>query len=224
MTTITTEPQRRPRPTMRELAHEISDVVFDLPRYATAPLYRHWHQRWGATDEELGAAMPGDELIDDVDFLATRAITIDAHPRAVWPRLVQVGCLRAGFYANDLLDNLGHPSADRILPEFQHLDLNQWVPMSPKPTDTTAFRVAGYQENQSLLWQQPASTWCWTLTELPDGKTRLVTRIRIHRARHNPAAALLSVILTEFGDFPMIRRMLLGIRDRAERSHTGDIR
>jgi hypothetical protein len=62
--------------------------------------------------------MPGDDLITNPKYLATRAVTIDAPPSAVWPWLVQVGCLRAGFYAHDLLDNLGHPSSWTILPEF----------------------------------------------------------------------------------------------------------
>ena len=87
--------------------------------------------------------MPGDDLIAGAQYRATRAITIDAPPEQVWPWLVQVGCLRAGFYANDLLDNLGHPSARTILPEFQTLEIGQWVPMSPTPSDTTAFKVAG---------------------------------------------------------------------------------
>ena len=160
--------------------------------------------------------MPGDDLIEDVAYLATRAITIDAPRARVWPWLVQVGCLRAGFYANDLLDNMGHPSATRVLAEFQHLETGQWVPMSPTPSDTTAFTVAGFEENSWLLWQQPLSTWSWTLGALPRDMTRLVTRLRIHLDWSHPAISLFSVVLNEFGDFPMMRRMLLGIRDRAE--------
>lgn len=211
-----TIPQRRPRPTARELAHEIGAVVADLPRFATAPLYRRWHQRWGATEAETLAAMPGDDIIDDVAYLCTRAITIDAPPPAVWPWLAQVGCLKAGFYADDLLDNLGHPSAREILPEFQQLEIGQWVPMSPTPNDTTAFKIAGFDESRWLLWQQPLSTWSWTLTELPGGRTRLITRLRIHLDWTHRAVSLFSVVLNECGDFPMMRRMLLGIRDRAE--------
>lgn len=208
--------QRRPRPTLSELTKEIGVVLIDLPRYATAPLYRHRHQRWGATDDEVQGVMPGDDRIADVAYLATRAITINAPPSAVWPWLVQVGCLKAGFYANDLLDNLGHPSAREILPEFQHLEVDQWVPMSPTPNDTTAFKVAGFEENRWLLWQQPLSTWSWKLTELPDEQTRLVTRLRIHLDWSHKAISVFSVVLNEFGDFAMMRRMLLGIRDRAE--------
>jgi hypothetical protein len=214
----TTYEQRRPRPSRSELAREIGAVIADLPRFATAPFVRSRHQRWGATDDEVRAEMPGDELITEVSYLATRAITIDAPPEAVWPWLVQIGCLKAGFYANDLLDNLGHPSAREILPEFQHLEIGQWIPMSPTPNDTTAFKVAGFEENRWLLWQQPLSTWSWTLTGLPDDRTRLVTRLRIHLDWTHKAITVFSVILNEFGDYPMMRRMLLGLRQRAETS------
>jgi hypothetical protein len=50
-----------PRPTARQLAREVSEVALALPLFATAPLLRHWHRRWGATDAEVAAAMPGDE-------------------------------------------------------------------------------------------------------------------------------------------------------------------
>jgi hypothetical protein len=53
-------------------------------------LGRPWHQRWGATDEEIARALPGDELLPDAN-VSTRAITIDARPEQVWPWLVQLG-------------------------------------------------------------------------------------------------------------------------------------
>jgi hypothetical protein len=59
--------------------------------------FRRWHQRWGATDEEVAARMPGDELIESAAFTATRAITVSAPPREIWPWLAQVGFGRAGF-------------------------------------------------------------------------------------------------------------------------------
>jgi hypothetical protein len=75
--------------------------------------------------------LPGDELVDRPTFNATRAISIAAPPQVVWPWLVQVGTTRAGWYSYDLLDNLGHPSARRILPEYQGLAAGDVVPMSP---------------------------------------------------------------------------------------------
>jgi hypothetical protein len=91
-----------------------------------------------------------------------------------------VGCRRAGFYSNDLLDNLGQPSSREIVPELQHLDVGQWVPMSPTPSDATAFRVDSFEVNRWLLWRKPDSTWAWTLTELGESRTRLLTRVRAY--------------------------------------------
>jgi hypothetical protein len=207
---------RRPRPTAGELFHETRWLITDLPRFAAAPFYRSRHLRWGATDDEVRASMPGDEVITNPKYLAARAITIDAPPSAVWPWLVQVGCLRAGFYAHGLLDNLGYPSSWTILPEFQRLEIGQWVPMSPTPSETTAFKVAGFEVNRWLLWKQPLSTWSWMLTPTPAGSTRLVTRLRTDVDWHHPAISTLTTVLNEFGDYPMMRRMLLGIADRAE--------
>jgi hypothetical protein len=160
--------------------------------------------------------MPGDHLLPTAPYGCTRAVWIAAPPAAVWPWLVQVGCLRAGFYSDDLLDNLAHPSADRIVPELQDLRVGRWVPMSPTPSDTTAFRVHDFLWCRRLLWVKPDSTWSWVLTPGGDGTTRLVTRLRARYDWSRPATALAAAALMEFGDFAMMRRMLRGIRERAE--------
>src|SRR5918995_697871 len=153
----------------RELLDQIGDVVHDLPAFLTAPLYRKWHLRWGASPDEITEALPGDDFLPRAQFQATRAITIDAPPDRVWPWLVQVGCLRAGFYSDDLLDNLGRPSSRVVLPELQHLEVGNLVPMSPVPTESTSFRVASYAVPHELLWTTPDSTWSWRLTEEAPG-------------------------------------------------------
>ncbi len=104
-----------PRPTPRQLADELAVLVAALPRFATAPLLRRRHTRWGATAAECAAGMAGDELVSGCQFVCTRAITIGAPPEAAWPWLVQVGFGKAGFYSIDLLDNASHPSATRII-------------------------------------------------------------------------------------------------------------
>lgn len=200
------------------LVGQIRDVLFDLPVFLTAPLYRRWHLRWGATPDEVFRTMPGDAVLPDAQFRATRAITIDASPDDVWPWLVQVGCLRAGWYSNDLLDNLGRPSATTIEPSFQDLAVGQWVPMSPKgpPSERTALKVDSFEVNRWLLWTKPGGTWSWQLTPTAENGTRLVTRIHAAYDWRHPVSALFGVVLMELGDFAMLRRMLRGIKARAE--------
>ena len=178
-------------------------------------LYRPWHQRWGASVDEVAAVLPGDDLLPVAEFHPTRAVTIAARPEEIWPWIVQIGFNRAGFYAYDLLDNLARPSAERIIPALQDPKVGDWIPMSPTVNDTTAFRVRAFEPNQWMLWSKPDSTWCWTLRPLDDQRTRLVSRIRAKYAWEKPTV-ILSLFLLELGDFLMNRRELLGIKRRAE--------
>ncbi len=76
----------------------------------------------------------------------------------------------------------------------------------------------GFEPNRFLLWKKPHSTWAWKLEPITGGRTRLITRLKDRYAwRANPAIALLSLILFEFGDFPMMRKLLLEVRARSER-------
>jgi len=203
--------------TQRRIWRGLRDVVVASPRFATAPLVRSWHLRWGATGDEVRGPMPGDEIVPRASFRATRAITIDAPPAAVWPWIVQLGFGRAGFYSYDLFDNAARPSADRVLPEYQHPQVGDWVPMAAKVNETTAFRIKAFEEPEWLLWEKPNSTWSWKLVALDGGRTRLVTRLKQFNDWGHSLMALLTVVLFELGDFPMMRRLLLGVKARAER-------
>jgi hypothetical protein len=158
--------------------------------------------------------MPGDDLVPVSHFTATRAITIEARPCDVWLWLTQVGYGRAGFYSYDLLDNLGRPNATAIMPQWQRAAVGDLAaPMASHPTPGTSFRVAGAEPQPRLVWAKPGSTWAGTLDPLALDRTRL-TRLR---QRYQPTpAGLLTIILAEFGDFAMMRKMLLGIKSRAE--------
>ena len=86
--------------------------------------------------------------------------------------------------------------------------------MASPANEQNSFVVADAQEPTLLVWSKPDSTWAWRLAADDAGGTRIVTRLK---ARYQFGAFLpVTVVLMEVGDFPMMRRMLLGIRSRAE--------
>jgi hypothetical protein len=177
---------------------------------------RPWQLRWGATDEEVVLAMPGDDVVKDPTFHATRAVTIQVRPEEIWPWLVQMGIKRAGWYSYDWLDNLGIPSADRIVPELQHLAVGDLIPMSPDGKQGQW--VKDFEPNQWMLWwdNKGDATWYWGLYPQDDSSTRLITRVRIHYRWTKPSI-LLNLPL-DVGDIVMMPKCMLGIKQRVERA------
>jgi hypothetical protein len=161
--------------------------------------------------------MTGDDIIKNPIHVTTRAITIKARPEEIWPWLVQMGYQRGGMYSYDWIDRvmgvLDRPSADRIIPKFQHLEVGDVIPLGTEPS----WPVAAIEANRSLLLDIRAPgmhfTWSWGLCELDDRHTRLVLRIRTLLTKR----WLIAVFhVVDFGSFLMTRKHLLGVRDRAE--------
>ncbi len=185
---------------------------------------RPWHLRWGAKNEELQRPMPGDDEIQKPLYATTRAVTINAEPADIWPWLVQMGYQRGGLYSYDWLDRLfgilDRPSADRIIPEFQYLQAGDVIPLGAGPS----WPVKALEPNQSLLIllrnpQNPefGVTWVWALDPLDERHTRLVSRVRCRLPL--TLGGVFMLLLLEPAGFIMERKMLLGIKQRAERAH-----
>jgi hypothetical protein len=179
--------------------------------------------RWGATDEEIAASQPGDELISDANVTATRAITIRRSPEIVWPWIAQLGQGRGGFYSYDFLENLlgfDIHSTDRVVSEWQQLEVGDEVRLAP----TACLKVAILEPGRALVLQGSLpiarrapfdSTWAFILCEQPDGTTRLLSRERYGYKRW---WAPMVVEPTQAISLVMSRKMLLGIRERSERT------
>lgn len=161
-------------------------LAFAAGAYATA--IRPRLLRWGATDDEVRRPYPGADLIPDGTRSATMAVTLDAPPARVWPWLAQMGYDRAGWYSWDHLDNMGHPSAERIHAEWQEIHagtytdrMQSWQIASLEPG-----RYLGLRASRDLRTGRvfdPAgprpryftdSTWGFLLEGLPEERTRLI--------------------------------------------------
>jgi hypothetical protein len=162
--------------------------------------------------------MPGDELIPEPDMLATRAITIDAPPSAIWPWILQMGSGRGGAYTYDWIENLfglDMHSADKILPQFQDLKVGDVLPMG---RSGPGMRVEVLRPDRFLSFRFEGGRWVWIFGLYPeDGSTRLVSRNRISAPGATIARRLFNVLFMEPGSLVMERKMLSGIKERAER-------
>ena len=178
---------------------------------------RAWVLTWGATAEEVAGRLPGDELLEPADIVSTRAIGIEAPPSAIWPWLVQMGPGRAGAYTYDWIENLfglDMHSADQIVPEWQRLEAGDVL---RSHEDRPGMRVEIIEPERILSSRSEAGDWVWTFALAPqDGSTRLVSRNRI-AAAGAAAGQRLGMLVMEPGSLVMERKMLLGIKRRAER-------
>ncbi len=183
-------------------------VLFYLTRF------RPWQLRWGATDDEIKRSMPGDDIVGNPSFNATRAVTINAPAENIYPWIVQMGLSRAGWYSYDLLDNLARKSAESILPEYQNLQIGDLVPMSPD--GKYGIWLKDFGKNQWMLWwdKKGDTSWVWEIYPGGDNRSRLVTRVRM-KYRWLSFSAPFNLLI-EFFDLPMMRKCMLGIKRRAE--------
>ena len=189
---------------------------------ALAALYglpiRRWMSHWGATPSDLARTMAGDALVPDPTYSGTMAVTVDAAPEHIWPWLVQIGYRRGGLYSYDWLDRLfgylDRPSASRILPEFQDLAVGDVIPLGRGPS----WPVAVLEPGRALVLDMRnlgGFDWVWQfgLYPIDEQRTRLVSRSCV---RTKSAPARLATYAIEPAGFLMTRRMLLGLKERAE--------
>ena len=198
---------RRPRRAVA-LAAELVAAYLTVGR----PLMLHW----GANCEEVHKRLPGDETVPGPVVQSTRAVTIDAPVDAVWPWLAQLGQDRGGFYSYESLENLAGchmHNAGEIHPEWQERRPGEIVYLHPR----SGLRVTRFEPGRVLALEH----WgAFVLEPRGQDRTRLIARGRTPRG----PASIINALLMEIPHFVMERKMLLGIKRRAEQTHTAAAR
>jgi hypothetical protein len=182
-----------------------------------------WHRAWGTERHEWTVALPGDRAPRAPAMEILHAVTIDAPPSAVWPWLVQLGQDRGGFYSYERLERLFGVDVHNVR-EIRA----EW--QGRQPGDTIYATQSKYLGG--LLGERPGWTvdvaepnralvlryWgAFVLQPTPDGGTRFLIRSTISHRRIPAWAAALNFTAFEMPHFIMQRRMMLGIKDLAER-------
>ena len=174
-----------------------------------------------ATAAERSKSLPGDDLIPDPIGAVNHAITIRRPPHDVWPWLAQMGSGRAGWYSYDFIDNGGRRSAERILPEFQHVMVGTVFQALPGAKDVFVVAQCEPERNLVLSWRLPdgryQTTWAFVLEQPQHDQTRLIVRGRVASGyRPYGLPQWVALLLGRPAHFIMQRKQLLSIRDRAE--------
>jgi hypothetical protein len=172
---------------------------------------------WGARPAEVSTKLPGDELLAEPGIVSTRAVWVDAPASSIWPWLVQMGPGRGGAYTYDWIENLfglGMHSADEILPQYQDLQVGDAQRLGKHGP---LLRVAVLEPERSLVLQSDDGNWVWAFSLVPaEAGTRLISRNRIATPGARLPVRVFNLLVMEPGSLIMERKMLLGIKQRAE--------
>ncbi len=193
---------------------------------------RHRFLRWGASGAEAAMPLPGDDVVDHPRTTSTRAIEIAADAEDVWPWLAQMGQGRGGLYSYEWLENLAGcrmVNADEVIPELQDVRVGDQIRLVPPGYQVDlAFDVAIVDPNRALVLRAPGTreeafakglaypSWAFVIRPVEPGRVRLVVRWRSD-FRPSPMGYLMSKYGIEPVHFVMERKMLKGIKRRAER-------
>jgi len=168
---------------------------------------------WGASEAEATATLPGDDLLTDADGESTRAISIEAPPSAIWPWIAQMGpSPRGGVYTYDWIENLlglDIHTVDHVMPEYQQPEAGEEIGLG-----SNTMRIELVDPERTFAFRSGDGNWLWSFNLIPDGdSTRLISR---NRFRLPTFGAKLGLLPMEPGSLVMERKMLLGIKSRAE--------
>jgi len=163
--------------------------------------------RSGATKEEKRMPFPGDDLVKNPIWQATRGVNIDAPLDCVWPWLVQMGGGRGGWYWWVPLSAYPDFAAEHItivneiLPQFQKIEVGDRLSDGgPAASDTRGnWEVKEVEKERHIVLYAARQVleggdfdhgehvpkglwficgWVFRLMPLAENRTRLLVRVR----------------------------------------------
>jgi len=195
------------------------------------PFLRPARSHWGVDAATAEGVLPGDDLVAEPRWQWTHGIEIDAPADAVWPWVAQIGADRAGFYSYQWLENI--PGCDVRNAETIH---DEWAAKSgdglllhPK---MPALPIVHVEPGRCLVAHAAPATgadrghgpwadasWMFLVEPLGDERCRVISRYRVATSDDFRTRLQFGPVLLEPIGFAMDRRMLLGIKERAERAN-----
>jgi hypothetical protein len=217
------------RAELRDVLEGASGASRMIAAFCT-PFRRAARSHWGLTEQEAGRAYPGDQLVPEPGFHWTHAVEIAAPADSVWPWIAQIGAGRAGFYSYEWLENLVGcklRNAETVHPEWA-LCIGQPLLLHPAPEAPRLvinavdrghhFVAHGAPDESARALGRPwaAASWLFLVEPLADRRCRLISRYRAAYSNDWQTRVSFGPTLLEPVGFAMDRRMLLGVKERAE--------
>jgi hypothetical protein len=220
-----------PKSDWRDALEGMSGIAIMAAAFLT-PCSRDRRNHWGVSDADAARTYPGDDLVVQPLWSYTHGVEVAAAAEDVWPWVAQIGADKAGFYSYQSLENLvgcGIRNAELIHPEWQvrvgdPLSMHPEMP-SPKVVCVEQgryFIAHGPVDEIARAAGRPWTTMSWLFLVEPSENRccRVISRFRA--ACSDDLVTMLSfgpTLLEPIG-FAMDRRMLLGIKERAESNRT----
>jgi hypothetical protein len=184
--------------------------------------------RWGTIGTEASDPLPGDDLVPSPKWSYTLGMGVAAPPEKVWPWVAQIGQSRGGFYSYQTLENMVGcriANTDQVLAEHQRPAVGDGIYLHPT---APPMRIEVVEPPSSLvLFGSPTevgseeswgvSTWQFAIRPEPDGTSRLLTRGRYDHSPDWKSKLAFGRFPIEVISFVMSRKMMLGIKELAER-------
>jgi len=195
-----------------------------------SPFLRGRRSQWGVSTEVATRKYPGDELVAAPRWSWTHGIEIDAPAAEVWPWVAQLGADRGGFYSYQWLENVAGcelHNAEAVHPEWEarvgdrlvlHPDMASLPVVACEPGSWFVAYAAPDESAHAESRPWVAASWLFHIEALAEDRCRLVSRYRADCSDDLVSSLRFGPTLVEPVGFAMDRRMLLGIKGRAERA------